>query len=113
MSEKYVVLQCDRGGQYRDVRGVPLDEREKTTGTRRINCSFKIKDKKIDEGIWIIEVRNLSHNHEASADISGHPSLRQLSQEDIEKVDHMTRSGIPPRQIHSSLRQKNPELKAL
>ncbi|XP_078162917.1 PKS-NRPS hybrid synthetase cheA-like [Carex rostrata] len=111
--EKYVVLQCDRGGQYRDVRGVPLDEREKTTGTRRINCPFKIKGKKTDEGIWIIEIRNLSHNHEASADISDYHSLRQLSQEDIKKVDHMTRSRIPSRQILSSLRQKKLELKAI
>ena len=26
--KKYVVLQCDRGGHYRDARSVRLDERE-------------------------------------------------------------------------------------
>ena len=39
--EKYVVLQCDRNGLYCDTHDVSLGEREKTTGTCRINCPLK------------------------------------------------------------------------
>ena len=39
--EKYVVLQCDRGGKYRDARDVLLDEREKTIRNEVVN---KIED---------------------------------------------------------------------
>nr|GEV58743.1 protein FAR1-related sequence 5-like [Tanacetum cinerariifolium] len=39
--------------------------------------------------------------------MSGHPSFRQLPEDDIETVKNMTLSGIPQRQIISSLCQKN------
>ncbi|GJU91435.1 PKS-NRPS hybrid synthetase [Tanacetum coccineum] len=42
--------------------------------------------------------------------MSGHPSFRQLPEEDVETVKNMTLSGIPPRQIISSLRQKSQNL---
>lgn len=49
-----------------------------------------MKGKKTYEKIWIIEIQNLSHICEASTNIFGYHSLRQLPQEDTESVDHMT-----------------------
>lgn len=45
--------------------------------------------------------------------MSGHPSCRRLSKEEIMSIEEMTRSGVPPRQILSSLRQRNPKLQAI
>nr|KAJ0184863.1 hypothetical protein LSAT_V11C900471780 [Lactuca sativa] len=81
--DKYVTLQCDRGG------------------------------KKGDDGVWVLKAKNLTHNHEPSTDISGHPSFRRLSPNDVQSVKNMTLSGIPLRQILSSLSQGNPNLPAV
>ncbi|XP_052627581.1 protein FAR-RED IMPAIRED RESPONSE 1-like [Lactuca sativa] len=110
--DKYVTLQCDRGGCYRDRLSIG-DKRKKNTGSRLINCPFQIVGKKEYDGGWILKAKNLSHNHEPSTDISGHPSFRRLSPNDVQSVKNMTLSGIPPRQILSSLRQGNPNLPAV
>lgn len=44
--------------------------------------------------------------------MSGHPSYRRLKPDDVQRVKDMTLSGIPPRQIISSLRQQTPNLSA-
>ncbi|XP_078159354.1 protein FAR1-RELATED SEQUENCE 5-like [Carex rostrata] len=111
--DKYVVLGCDRGGCYRDQRNVSIDQIKRTTASRLIDCPFKIKGKRQDNGLWMIEIKNYLHNHEASVDVTGHPICRRLSQEEIRSVDHMSKSGIPLRQIISSLRQNNPKLSAI
>ncbi|XP_078149520.1 protein FAR1-RELATED SEQUENCE 5-like [Carex rostrata] len=111
--DKYVVLGCDRGGCYRDQRNVSMEQRKRTTTSRLIGCPFKIKGKRQDNGSWMIEIKNYLHNHEASVDVTGHPMCRRLSQEEMRNVEHMSKSGIPPRQIISSLRQTNPKLSAI
>ncbi|XP_023752378.2 PKS-NRPS hybrid synthetase cheA-like [Lactuca sativa] len=107
--DKHVILQCDRGGLYRDIRGIS-GKRKKTTGSRLINCPFKLLGKRSSDGAWIFDVKDLSHNHEPSTDISGHPSFRQLPSESIKSVKEMTKAGTPPRQILSSLHQQTPNL---
>nr|KAJ0186149.1 hypothetical protein LSAT_V11C900470640 [Lactuca sativa] len=110
--DKYVTLQCDRGGSYRDRMCIG-DKRKKNSGSRLINCSFQIVGKKGNDGFWVLKAKNLTHNYEPSTDISGHPSFRRLSPNDVQSVKNMTLSGIPPRQILSSLRQQNPNIPAV
>ena len=111
--DKHVILQCDRSGSYRDIRGIS-GKRKKSTSTRLIKCPFKIVGKNHGpDGGWIVDIKDLSHNHEPSIDISGHPSFRQLTPESIKTVEEMTKAGIPPRQILSSLRQQTPNLPAI
>ncbi|XP_021839271.2 protein FAR1-RELATED SEQUENCE 5-like [Spinacia oleracea] len=45
--------------------------------------------------------------------MSGHPSSRCLTKEEIKDIEKMSLAGIQPRQIISSLRQKNPNLQAV
>ena len=45
--------------------------------------------------------------------MSGHSYCRRLSIEDVLSIKGMTMAGIPPRQILSSLRQNNPNCKAI
>ncbi|XP_078176323.1 protein FAR1-RELATED SEQUENCE 5-like [Carex rostrata] len=111
--DKYVVLECDRGGCYRDPCNVSTEQRKRTTTSRLTNCPFNIKGKRQDNELWTIEIKSYEHNHEASVDVTGHSICRRLSQEEIKGVDHMSKSGIPPRQILSSLRQNNPNLTAI
>ncbi|KAG5527943.1 hypothetical protein RHGRI_028764 [Rhododendron griersonianum] len=93
---------------------VPLEKRQRKTATRLINCPFEFCCKRQDNGLWVINgVKNSSHNHEPSSDMSGHPSCRCLSEKEITRIEEMTRSGIPPRQILFSLRQSNPKLQVV
>ncbi|XP_021820789.1 uncharacterized protein LOC110762455 [Prunus avium] len=112
--EKYVVLGCDRGGNYKSRR-VPLEERKKKSASRLINCPFEIwgKKKRKLQGFWKLEIKSLLHNHEPSTDMSGHPYCRRFSNEEIMRIKEMSMAGIPPRQILSSLRQSNPHLLAI
>ncbi|XP_058185926.1 PKS-NRPS hybrid synthetase cheA-like [Rhododendron vialii] len=91
--------------------GWKFQSREELLGTLR--DFFSMQGKRHADGFWVLEVKNSSHNHEPSSDMSGHPSCRRLSKEEIMSIEKMTRSGVPPRQILSSLRQGNPKLQAI
>jgi hypothetical protein len=47
--EKFVVLQCDHRGCYRDTRHVLENKQKRGTTSRLINCPFKISSKKRDD----------------------------------------------------------------
>ncbi|KAL6583797.1 hypothetical protein OROMI_003086 [Orobanche minor] len=96
LKNKFVKLQCDRGGFYRDRMCIG-NKRKRNTGSRLIKCPFQIVGRKGVDGVWVLNAKNLTHNHEPCTDMSGHPSFRRLSPEDVESVKNMTLSGIAPR----------------
>ncbi|XAR53005.1 Methylmalonate-semialdehyde dehydrogenase (acylating) [Bertholletia excelsa] len=112
--DRVVILGCDRGGVYRNRRK-PVDEtsgenpRKRKTGSRLTNCPFECVGKK-DDGLWVLTVKNGSHNHEPLKDISEHPSARRFTETEVMLIKEMTEAGLKPRQILKRLRQSNPEL---
>ncbi|KZV38039.1 methylmalonate-semialdehyde dehydrogenase [Dorcoceras hygrometricum] len=112
--EKVVVLGCDRGGVYRDRRKL-IDEatgehvRKRKSGSRLTNCPFELVGKK-EDGLWVLTVKNGSHNHEPMRNMSEHPSARRFNEKEVVLIKEMTESGLKPRQILKRLRQTNPEL---
>ncbi|PWA53815.1 protein FAR1-RELATED SEQUENCE 5 [Artemisia annua] len=103
---------CDLSGVYQDKRRAGT-KRKKSTGSRLTDCPFQITGKKGSDGVWVFKVKNLAHNHDPSTDMSGHQSFRRLELDDVQTVKKMSLSGIPPRQILSTLRQQNPNLPAI
>ncbi|KAF7150704.1 hypothetical protein RHSIM_Rhsim02G0175500 [Rhododendron simsii] len=89
--------------------GWKFESREKLVDTLR--QFFAIQG--LDDGFWVLEVKNGSHNHEPSSDMVGHPSFRRFSKEEIMTIEELTRSGVPPRQILSLLRLRNKKLQAM
>lgn len=112
--DKVVVLGCDRGGVYRNRRK-PVDKdsgertRNRKSGSRLTNCPFELLGKK-DDGVWVLTIKNGSHNHEALKDITQHPSARRFTEKEVMLIKEMTEAGLKPRQILKRLRQSNPEL---
>jgi malonate-semialdehyde dehydrogenase (acetylating)/methylmalonate-semialdehyde dehydrogenase len=112
--DRVVVLGCDRGGVYRNRRK-PADEssaertRQRKTGSRLTNCPFEAVGKK-DDGLWVLTIKNGTHNHEPIKDISEHPSARRFTEREILLIKEMTEAGLKPRQILKRLRQNNPDL---
>ncbi len=45
--------------------------------------------------------------------MSGHPYSRQFSKEEILKIKEMSKAGLSPREIMSSLRQSTPNLQVI
>ncbi|KAK9676212.1 hypothetical protein RND81_11G061800 [Saponaria officinalis] len=111
--DEYVTIGCDRGGVYRYRRKNPLLSRKRETSTRLTNCPFKIQGKKKSDGLWTLELNEIFHNHDASKDMSGHPSCRRLTKTEILEVETLSTSGVQPRNIFSSLRLKNPNIQAV
>ncbi|CAG8485299.1 3797_t:CDS:1 [Racocetra persica] len=72
--EKFVYLQCDRGGHYINRLNLTDETCQRATSTRLIDCPFELYSKKIKDGQWHLTIKNERHNHEVSQDISGHPS---------------------------------------
>ncbi|KAL5562722.1 hypothetical protein UlMin_032469, partial [Ulmus minor] len=112
--DKVVVLGCDRGGMYRNRRKA-IDEssaehsRRRKTGSRLTNCPFEAVGKK-EDGLWVLTIKNGTHNHEPLKDISEHPSSRRFTEREVILIKEMTEAGLRPRQILKRLRQNNPDL---
>lgn len=54
--------------------------------------------------------KEATHNHEPSSDTSAHPSLRRLTNEQVQKVRRMTKAGQAPRAIWAVLKQEYSDL---
>ncbi|KAK9697191.1 hypothetical protein RND81_08G020300 [Saponaria officinalis] len=108
----YVTIGCDRGGVYRSQSKNPLESLKKETSTRLINCPFKIQGKRKSDGLWTLDLINISHNHDPSKDMVDHPSCRRLTKSETSEVERLSISGIQLRNILSSLRLKNPNIQA-
>ncbi|CAG8458404.1 9522_t:CDS:2 [Cetraspora pellucida] len=99
---KNMILRCDRGGVYNSSK---IHQRQ--TSTRLIDCPFELYAARCDN-LWYIRVRDSSHNHDPSEDLSGHPMSRRLTKQQLVNVEEMTASGSRPREIISTIRQNDP-----
>ena len=102
-------LKCDRGEKYRNRLGLEENQRKRKTGTRLIGCYMEVIGKE-KNGLWEMYTKEATHNHEPSSDTSAHPSLRRLTNEQIQTVQRMTKAGQAPRAIWAVLNQEYSEL---
>ncbi|CAG8566300.1 15592_t:CDS:1 [Cetraspora pellucida] len=85
---KNMLLQCDRGGSYRNQLNLTTSSRCRQTASRLSRCPFELYESRRNN-IWFLEVRDPNHNHEASVNMSGHPIVRRLNAEQLEQVRHI------------------------
>ncbi|CAG8797364.1 5673_t:CDS:2, partial [Racocetra persica] len=64
----------DKGGHYINRLNLTNETRQRATSTRLIDCPFELYGKKMKDSQWYLTIKNEKHNHEASQDISDHPS---------------------------------------
>jgi hypothetical protein len=109
--DRNISLGCDRGGVYYDHINALDGAKRRKTSTRRIDCPFRLYAKKlIASNQWEIQVRNPNHNHEADDNMIAHPIARrrQLTQDQINTINHLSYSGSRPRHIISLIRAEQP-----
>ena len=107
-------LKCDRGGVYTDRHGLTPENRKRQRGeTRLTDCPFKVLANVRKDGIWRSHTEMAEHNHGPSEDLSIHPSLRRMTDEQIQKVNEMTEAGNSPLETLEELQRLWPGIKVL
>src|SRR2546429_9222733 len=65
------------------------------------------------DGQWNLSIKNAEHNHPPSGYMSGHPTYRQLNEQNMQIVRSMSSAGISPRQMLATLSQNNDTFTAI
>ena len=107
-------IKCDRGGEYADKHlHDPENRKRKRKATRLTGCPFNVKATMKKDKIWRCHTENPQHNHPPSEDLSVHPSLRRMTDEQLAKVNEMTESGKTPVETLEELQRMWPGIKVL
>lgn len=107
-------LKCDRGGTYRNRLGLTPEQRKRKRGdSRLLGCPFKILANIKKDGVWRLHTEVANHSHGPSDDLSIHPTLRRLTDEQSQKVNEMTEAGNSPAETLEELKRLWPDIKVL
>ena len=107
-------IKCDRGGKYEDKHAEHPENRKRKRGESRLtDCPFKVQANVKKDGIWRCRTEIAEHNHGPSEDLTVHPSLRRMTDEQITKVNEMTEAGNTPAETLEELRRLWPDIKVL
>ena len=107
-------LKCDRGGQYENRRNLTPEQRKrKRSDSRLLGCPFRMLAVVRKDGVWKVSTENPEHNHGPSEDLSQHPTLRRLTEEQSVKVNEMTEAGNSPAETLEELKRIWPGIKVL
>ena len=107
-------IKCDRGGEYADKHlHDPENRKRKRKATRLTGCPFNVKATMKKDKIWRCHTENPQHNHPPSEDLSVHPSLRRMTDEQLAKVNEMTEAGRTPVETLEELQRIWPGIKVL
>ena len=111
-----VVFACDRAGKY-DSKGkdpnTHSSKQRKNTGSKKCGCPMKV-ELRLDQisSNWALKVLESAHNHGPSTAITAHPvhRLATMAPGGLNTISTLSRSGISPGQILTTLRSLEPEL---
>ena len=107
-------LKCDRGGIYENRRNLTPEQRKRKRGeSRLLGCQFKMLANVKRDGVWKVETEVAEHNHGPSEDLSAHPTLRRMTDEQVNKVNEMCDAGRSPAETLEELRNVWPDIKVL
>lgn len=107
-------LKCDRGGSYENRRNLTQDQRKRKRGeSRLLGCPFRMLATVKKDGTWRVETDNPEHNHGASDDLSMHPTLRRMNEEQLAKVHQMFDAGRSPAETVEELKATWPNINVL
>jgi MULE transposase domain/FAR1 DNA-binding domain len=96
-------LTCAKGGIVRDR----VVDRKKPLISQKTQCPFRCRAE-LQNGHWVLVVKDPRHNHSAEDPIAFH-QYRQLPDTVRFQIAAMTRAGIMPKAIASTLSQTYPD----
>ncbi|XP_045831510.1 uncharacterized protein LOC123922888 [Trifolium pratense] len=106
--KQYFRLDCERGGRY-----VSTNKKLKSdqTGTRKCGCPFRLRGYCHADKTWHLTVVNGKHNHELDKAVEGHLIVGRLKPEERQCMEEMSRNLVPPKNIMSTLKDRDPNNK--
>jgi hypothetical protein len=99
----FVVMGCQRG----DAHKAYINKKQEAAETLKCNCPFKVRTYFLSSGEWTVSVIDGTHNHIMANRLEGHKYAKQLIPEKVALVREMSKNNAPPRNISSTIRNKN------
>ena len=107
-------LKCDRGGTYENRRNLLPDQRKRRrTDSRLLGCPFKMIASRSKDSPWKVHTVVPNHNHGPSDDLSAHPTLRRMTDQQLQRVHEMCDAGKSPAETLEELKATWPDIKVL
>lgn len=107
-----LTLRYERSGRYRvdnRSKNVCVGAEVKEVGTKKCECSFRLKDKKLStDDDWMLEVVCGMHNHSAVNHLECHSFADRLSKEEYSLLKDMSKSNTRPKYILVTMKQRDP-----
>jgi hypothetical protein len=103
--EEWVVMKCDRSGEYVNMPNLTDETCQRETHTRRIGYEFEIVYLLV-KGVWAVRKISSNHNHELGGNLVGHAVKRCLSKLKKAKVRALNGQGLAPKDILCILRKE-------
>ncbi|GAU51038.1 hypothetical protein TSUD_411730 [Trifolium subterraneum] len=104
----YFLLSCSRGGVYKEKK---RKLKKQHIATKTLKCSFRLRGYFLASHEWKLSVVCGEHNHEMAKTLEGHTLAGRLKPEEKECVQELTRNLVPPKNILTTLRGRNPDSK--
>ncbi|GAU10431.1 hypothetical protein TSUD_419180, partial [Trifolium subterraneum] len=104
----YFLLSCSRGGVYKENK---RKLKKQDTATKTLKCPFRLRGYFLASQEWKLSVVCGEHNHEMAKTLEGHTLAGCLKLEEKECVQKLTRNLLPPKNILTTLKGRNPESK--
>ncbi|KAI7962268.1 hypothetical protein MJO28_000362 [Puccinia striiformis f. sp. tritici] len=103
--ENRIKYQCDRSGHYCPHRpNKPVDPKNpvKLTKSCKINCPFSMNAVLNADNMWVLTIKNGTHNHGPSDNPSAHHMHRQMTEEVSQEISKLANAAVRPLKIQNS-----------
>ena len=98
---EFVTLGCERSGKYKKYKKQLTRE---VTGTKKCECTFRLRGRPHANEGWILIVICGKHNHEREVTFIGHPYPGRLKPIEKTVVADMTKNNVKPGSILLALK---------
>lgn len=106
-----LTLACERSGRYKEnkrARNVSGVVRIKGMGTKKCECPFQLKGKKLPiDNDWLLLVVCRVHNYLVADHLEGHSYVGRLSDGESSLLKDMSKSNVQPNDILTAMKQRD------
>lgn len=106
-----LTLACECSGLYREdkrTRNVSGVVRNKEKGTKKCECSFQLKGKKLPtNNDWLLLVVCGVHNHHGVDHLESHSFVGRLSDRESSLLKDVSKSNVRPKYILCGMKQRD------
>ena len=100
--ERYLSL----GGEVNTYQPVQ-ENRKRQSGSAQTACEYAVRIQYLARGVYKVQEKGFTHNHEPFEGASAHPSGRRLTVGDQKNIGRLAVAGVGARQIKQFFKQQS------